>query len=506
MFNSIYSSSSSFESDLGVPSHYEIQNGASPRCFDGFLDDAYDSEDGSWGASIACAFDPTPTNEKATFDLRGAWGVARDVKISPKAPSKTSPTDSDGSEDTISDYFSRLLVSSSSSFSSDDDDSFDSAPLSDPYEDLDDDIFDPRTLYESAPKSLGQETLEHAGTTYTIHGVLGSGSFGEVVYALSSTGDQVAIKICPKASPGILPSVLYDIVMNERDILVKTASGDNPFLTQPLACFQDADNVYFVMRLYSLNLAQLVFPIEAPSLPPQQIKLFAAELLLGLASLHKMGIVHRDLKPDNVLVTPKGHLAIADFGLSKQFFAGRVRPEMKMFERWGTDGYLAPEVLAETCFTEGYTGAVDIWGYGIMLYEMLLGRRSVTANTPEGQIFMNTQLADVIHADIDRRVDEVAADLLHTILQANPSQRPSWKIIRNHEYFADVDWEAVKARDSQADAPTVSLALDLEALQPYCSRATTGLKFKVQDCELNFESDRLCTAQSDIIHGKAQCL
>ncbi|KAF7986669.1 hypothetical protein HWV62_26518 [Athelia sp. TMB] len=480
MFNSIYSSSSSFDSDLGVPSHYEIQNGASPRCFNGFLDDSYDSEDGSWSTSLACALDPTPTNEKATFDLRGAWGLAKDVKIPPKAPSKASPSYSDSSEDTISDYFSRLLVSSSSSFSSDDD-SFDEAPLSDPYEDLDDDIFDPRTLYESSPNSPNQETLEHAGTTYTIHGVLGSGSFGEVVYALASTGDEVAIKICPKASPGILPSVLYDIVMNERDILVKTASGDYPFLTQPLACFQDADNVYFVMRLYSLNLAQLVFPIEA-SLQPQQIKLFAAELLLGLTSLHKLGVVHRDLKPDNILITPNGHLAIADFGLSKQFFAGRIRPEMKMFERWGTDGYLAPEVLAETCFTEGYTGAVDIWGYGIMLYEMLLGRRSVTANTPEGQIFMNTQLADVIHGDIDRRVDdEVVADLLHTILQANPSQRPSWKTIRNHEYFADVDWEVVKMRDSQVDATTVSLALDLGTLKPYCSRTMTGLKFKVQD-------------------------
>ncbi|KZP25391.1 kinase-like protein, partial [Athelia psychrophila] len=99
----------------------------------------------------------------------------------------------------------------------------------------------------------------------------------------------------------------------------------------------------------------------------QHVKLFAAELLLGLKALHNLSIVHRDLKPDNILITSSGHIAVADFGLAKHFPAGA---EMAMSECLGTYGYYAPEVMG----TGGYTEAVDIWGYGIILYEMLLGR------------------------------------------------------------------------------------------------------------------------------------
>ncbi|KZP12999.1 kinase-like protein, partial [Athelia psychrophila] len=91
-----------------------------------------------------------------------------------------------------------------------------------------------------------------------------------------------------------------------------------------------------------------------------------------LQSLHELGIVHRDLKPENVLVTPNGHIAVADFGLAKQFAAGPVGAEMEMFECLGTPGYFAPEVMSCTP-AAGYTGAVDIWGYGIILMEMALG-------------------------------------------------------------------------------------------------------------------------------------
>lgn len=291
--------------------------------------------------------------------------------------------------------------------------------------------------------------------------------------------------------------------MNERDILVKIAAGDSPFLTQPLACFQDDDNVYFVMRLYTQNLAQHIFSLDAQPLEAQQIKLFAAELLLGMQSLHELGIVHRDLKPDNILITPNGHLAIADFGLSKQFFAGRIRRHMKMFERWGTNGYFAPELIPHTCITEGYTGAVDVWGYGIILYEILLGKRCVNANTPEGQTYMNQQLAKHIHDDIDRFIgknDAVTADLLHKILQADPTRRPSWATIQQHEYFAGVDWAAVAGREEHFDVPVVAS----KGLKPYSPRVVTDrVKFKVGDSSLNFESDKPDRAHSNKVHGTA---
>lgn len=489
-----YSCSSSISDELDfTPAHYEIRKGASPRFFDGFLSAPFEED---------VSFELTPTKEKIRFDLRDALtsdGTKTDAVTF--SIGNCSFSSSEDSEQTIRPGFARLDIGTSSSTSSeedsDDDQTFYDSPITHPFDNgLDDENTTFINIVEASDaQTTGPTILEFGGVKYTLHGVLGRGSFGQVVYALTSLGEQVAIKICNKSAAGCSPSMLYQVVMNERNILVKTAGGDHPFLTQPLACFQDEDNVYFVMRMYAQNLAQVICS-DSPPLTPKQIKLFAAELLLGLESLHKIGVVHRDLKPDNILITSNGHLAVADFGLS-QLFARGVRPEMKMFESWGTFGYLAPEILADTLASEGYTGAIDIWGYGIILYEMLLGKRCIDANTLDGQELMNRQLPDFIHDDIDTHVwkkDKIVADLLHKILQLDASSRLSWAAIRQHEYFADVDWDAVKAREIKGDI----LAPMLENLKPYQPQVVLdGEKFTVRDCFLDFESDVLV----DAVHG-----
>lgn len=90
-------------------------------------------------------------------------------------------------------------------------------------------------------------TLQHAGVIYTVRGVIGRGGYGEVLQADSDLGDQVAIKVCAKAKKGKSPESLGNMVMDELDVLLLTAKKEQPFLTQPLACFQDDNNVYFVM-------------------------------------------------------------------------------------------------------------------------------------------------------------------------------------------------------------------------------------------------------------------
>jgi serine/threonine protein kinase len=143
--------------------------------------------------------------------------------------------------------------------------------------------------------------------------------------------------------------------------------------------------------MYPQNLAQILIEPHI-ALPMAQVKLWAAELvrdkmemraiglltrfplqLLGLQSLHSLHIVHRDLKPDNVLISPNGHLAIADFGFAKSFSTKRWA-DSRMTEPLGTAGYFAPEILDHHLATAGYSSAIDVWGYGMILLELLLGK------------------------------------------------------------------------------------------------------------------------------------
>ncbi|MHC4954668.1 MAG: protein kinase domain-containing protein [Planctomycetota bacterium] len=107
----------------------------------------------------------------------------------------------------------------------------------------------------------------------------------------------------------------------------------------------------------------------------EQAELIFRGLATGLGVAHKAGVLHRDLKPANVLVTPEGTPKLTDFGLA------RVRGEANLDvgeELVGTPIYMAPEAL----LGEEATEQSDIWGLGVIAYEMLTGQLPFPINTP----------------------------------------------------------------------------------------------------------------------------
>ncbi len=124
--------------------------------------------------------------------------------------------------------------------------------------------------------------------------------------------------------------------------------------------------------------------LSGPLALPRVFKI-AAQLLAGLAHAHAQGIVHRDLKPENLILSGEGgleeHLRILDFGLAKL----RDGPAMTAGMAVGTPSYMSPE-------QSGGGGAVDartdLYAVGVMLFEILAGRKPFQSENVGELIFM----------------------------------------------------------------------------------------------------------------------
>ena len=108
--------------------------------------------------------------------------------------------------------------------------------------------------------------------------------------------------------------------------------------------------------------------IASGPLPADEATGIAIQVAEGLREAHEKGILHRDVKPANIMLTPKGEVKITDFGLAELFEAASV-PERDTSS--GTVSYMSPERLRN----EEADRRSDIWSLGIVMYEMLAGRR-----------------------------------------------------------------------------------------------------------------------------------
>ena len=107
-------------------------------------------------------------------------------------------------------------------------------------------------------------------------------------------------------------------------------------------------------------------------LQDDKIRVYAKQILDAMMYLHKMRIMHRDLKPQNILLE-KGGIKLCDFGFAKEMSAStNFLRSIK-----GTPLYIAPEIL----LSKPYTHKVDVWSFGIILYELATGRTPFYASS-----------------------------------------------------------------------------------------------------------------------------
>jgi serine/threonine protein kinase len=233
---------------------------------------------------------------------------------------------------------------------------------------------------------------------YTIQRAVGRGGFGEVYYAISDGGREVALKYLRENPQVELRGVSHCINLK------------SPHLVTIFDVRKNADDEYFIIMEYvgGPSLRDLLVA-EPNGLGTQKAAFFLRELAKGLSYLHDRGIVHRDLKPGNVFYDD-GYVKIGDYGLSKFISVSRHSAQTTSV---GTVHYMAPEVGSGH-----YSRGIDIYALGVMLYEMLLGRVPFEGGSM-GEVLMK-------HLTAQPAVDELPepfAQVIRKALAKDPNER-----------------------------------------------------------------------------------
>jgi serine/threonine protein kinase len=168
-------------------------------------------------------------------------------------------------------------------------------------------------------------------------------------------------------------------------------------------------------------------------------RLYTAEMLLAVSHLHDRHIVYRDLKPANVVIDEFGHSALTDFGLSKEGVS-QLRGTQSFC---GSSAYMAPEILQRR--GQGHT--VDIYGLGVLLFNMLCGVPPFWH--PDKKVLTRNIMQARLHTP--DFVSEPAASLIKALMKREPSKRLGANRtldVQEHEFFADTDFDEMMSREA----------------------------------------------------------
>lgn len=282
---------------------------------------------------------------------------------------------------------------------------------------------------------------------YEILALLGAGGMGEVYRA-------------------------RDLRLN-RDVAIKISAAEFSERFEREAQAIAALNHSNICQLYDVGPNYLVMEyIEGTALkgplPVDEALRYAVQICSALDAAHKKGITHRDLKPANILVTRAG-IKLLDFGLAKLGASGIAQPRKPneatltmaltgKNEIVGTLYYMSPEQLQAQATGQEIDGRSDIFSFGLVLYEMLTGKRAFEGASP----------ASVIAAIIERpapSIADVAPPALDRVLKKCLAKDPDdrWQTARDLK--DELDWIA-----SAPEWGKLQLAADLQSAPPRLSK------------------------------------
>ncbi len=296
---------------------------------------------------------------------------------------------------------------------------------------------------------------------YDIVAELGRGGMGVVYKGYeSSLNRYVAIKV-------LAESLAHDESVKERFLREarSMASLNDPHIIQIYFIGEHEGQTFFVMEFVEGESLGSLLKRDG-KLRPEQAARVIYQTALGLATAHDKGVIHRDIKPGNLMVTSRGAIKIADFGIAlvTQDFSKKLTSTGEFV---GTPGYLSPEV----CLGKPVDSRSDIFSLGIVLFEMLTGRMPFTDESPLGLMLevVRAEIPDVRQLNSD--VDAELSRILSRMIAKDPNDRYNnchelAEDLSRHPLLAGAPTIGVKPLISTAAATVIGMKTPVSAQRP----------------------------------------
>lgn len=252
---------------------------------------------------------------------------------------------------------------------------------------------------------------ERLGSRYVLEERLGSGAMGTVYRGRDAEGQSFAFKVL-RSELADQPELVQRFVQERSSLTVV----DHPNVVAMHDLVVEGSTLAIVMDLVEGSDLRALLKAHR-TLPPAEVARLGSGIAAGLAAVHRAGLVHRDVKPENVLLDTSVDPArprVTDFGIARIADASAVTRSSMMI---GTPNYMAPEVA------EGLTPtpAVDVYGLGVILYELAAG---VTPFEGDNYLAVIKRHAEVAPGRPDGIPDPLWS-AISTMLAKDPSDRPS---------------------------------------------------------------------------------